>query len=83
MQGSDADILKLTLVRLWEDRQAHPTAVVVLTVHDEIVVECAVGEADVVAAWPRGHMEAAAGAVMPDVPSVVDVTIAAHWAGGT
>ena len=83
MQGSGADILKQALGRLREDRQAHPSAAVVLTVHDEIVVECAVGEADVVAAWPRGHMEAAAGAIMPDVPAVVDVTIAAHWAGGT
>jgi len=40
VQGTAADILKLAMARLWEAREEHPNAFVVLTVHDEVVVEC-------------------------------------------
>jgi DNA polymerase-1 len=51
VQGTAADILKLAMARLWESRERHPSALPILTVHDEIVVECDEAEADLVDAW--------------------------------
>lgn len=81
IQGAGADILKLALARLWEDRAAQPSACPVLCVHDEIVLECDAGEADAVAGWLKQHMEAAGAELLSAVPVVADVTIAADWSG--
>jgi DNA polymerase I len=81
VQGSGADILKLALARLVEDRAAFPSACLVLVVHDEIVIECDAANAEGVKAWLKGHMEAAGAELLTDVPVVVDVTIAADWSG--
>src|SRR5829696_4966322 len=51
VQGTAADILKLALARLWESREEHPNAFVVLTVHDEVVIECDAQEAPEIARW--------------------------------
>lgn len=81
VQGTGADILKMALARLWADRAACPSAVLVATVHDEIVLEADAETATAAAEWLRGHMEAAARAVLPDVPVAVETTIAPTWAG--
>jgi DNA polymerase I-like protein with 3'-5' exonuclease and polymerase domains len=81
IQGAGADILKLALARLWEDRESEPSAVPVLCVHDEIVMECDAGRAGEVAAWLKRHLEAAGAELLLDVPVLADVTIAADWAG--
>ncbi len=81
VQGTGADILKLALARLWEDRAAEPSAMPVLCVHDEIVLECDGDRAEQVAAWLQRHMEEAGAGFLPDVPVVADVTIAADWSG--
>jgi DNA polymerase-1 len=81
VQGTGADILKLALARLWEDRHAFPTAAPVLCVHDEIVLECDATEAAQVAEWLVGHMEAAGQTLLSDVPVEADSTIAADWSG--
>jgi DNA polymerase-1 len=51
VQGTAADILKLTMTHLWESREEHPSALPILTVHDEVVIECDEAEADRVDAW--------------------------------
>jgi DNA polymerase I len=51
VQGTAADILKLAMARLWEAREEHPNAFVVLTVHDEVVIECDAQEAPEIARW--------------------------------
>lgn len=51
IQGTGVDILKLALGRLWQRREEHPDAHVVLTVHDEIVIECLESEAKAVKGW--------------------------------
>jgi DNA polymerase-1 len=81
IQGTGADILKLALARLWEDRTAEPSACPVLCVHDEIVLECDAGRAEAVAAWLKRHMEAAGAELVPQVPVVADVIVAADWSG--
>jgi DNA polymerase-1 len=56
VRGTEADGMKLALALLWERRHQIPSAVPVLVVHDEIVVECAEGEAEAGAAWLKAAM---------------------------
>ena len=51
VQGTAADILKLALARLWESRAEHPGAVPILSVHDEIVIECDAEAAQETVCW--------------------------------
>jgi DNA polymerase-1 len=51
VQGTAADILKLAMARLWEDRDKYPGALLILTVHDEVVIECDAGVGPEVAGW--------------------------------
>jgi DNA polymerase I len=51
VQGTAADILKLALARLWESREKYPGALPILTVHDEVVIECDADTAPEVAEW--------------------------------
>ncbi len=81
IQGTGADVLKQALARLWTHRSAVPSAVPVLAVHDEIVIEVDAGEAEAAAKWLRGHMEAAGQGVVPDVPIAVEVAVVADWSG--
>jgi DNA polymerase-1 len=76
IQGTGADILKqamLNLDRALADREAR----MVLTVHDELVVECPAQEAEVVAEIMKTQMESAASL---RVPLVVEVGIGDNWA---
>jgi len=79
IQGSGADGLKLALALLWERRDQVPGAYPVLAVHDEIVVECAVEQAEAVATWLRSAMVDAMAPLLGTVPVVVDVQTAARW----
>jgi DNA polymerase-1 len=81
VQGTGADLLKLTLAYLWEDRQAQPSAVPANVVHDEIVLECDANAAPGVAAWLVAHMERAGRVVLRDVPIVADVEVMVDWSG--
>lgn len=81
VQGTGADILKLALARLWEDRAAVPSAVPVLAVHDEIVMEVEMEEAAACKEWLQRHMETAGTEMLTDVPVVVDAAIVADWSG--
>lgn len=51
VQGTAADVLKLALARLGEGREEHPNALPIITVHDEVVVECNAEEAPAVVEW--------------------------------
>ncbi|MBX6753654.1 MAG: bifunctional 3'-5' exonuclease/DNA polymerase [Thermorudis peleae] len=81
VQGTGADGLKLALALLWETRQQCPSAAPVLVVHDEIVVECAVDEAETVRAWLVDAMERGMRALVPQVPIVVETMICRDWSG--
>src|SRR5262249_5313248 len=80
IQGTGADMLKLALSGLLEDRAAIPSARLVLVVHDEIVIEVDASEAAAAAVWLKRHMEAAAAALLCTVPVVVKPIIARTWA---
>jgi DNA polymerase I len=54
----EADGVKQALVNLFTHRGEVPSARVVSVIHDEILVECDVGQVEAVSEWLRAHMEA-------------------------
>jgi DNA polymerase-1 len=81
VQGTGADGLKLALGLLWERRNDCPSAVPVLAVHDEIVVECPEADADAVKAWLRTAMVDATAPLVAPVPVEVEVKAGRTWGG--
>ena len=76
VQGSAADMIKLAMVRL-DEALRETGADLLLQVHDELVVEAPVGEAEAVAEVMRRVME---DAVPLDIPVQVDIGIGDNWA---
>ena len=77
IQGTAADILKKAMIDLHAALpQCGLKAQMILTVHDELLFECAREEADDVAALVRERME---GAASLSVPLTVDVGIGENW----
>ena len=77
IQGTAADILKRAMIDV--DRELalrHSGARMILTVHDELLFEAPIDEADQVAAVVKETM---AGAVTLRVPLDVDVGIGQNW----
>ncbi|HYW88645.1 MAG TPA: DNA polymerase, partial [Chloroflexota bacterium] len=68
VQMAEAHGFKLALKRLYETREAVPSARLVMMVHDELIAECDVGEADQVGQWLVSNMVAA---MQPLVEGVV------------
>ncbi len=81
VQGSGADGLKLALALLWETRDRCPSAVPVLAVHDEIVVECDATEAEAARQWLVECMTRGMQAVLREVPVVVEAQVVRDWSG--
>jgi DNA polymerase I len=76
IQGTAADILKRAMIDLHAALTDLPGTRMILTVHDELVLEAPEAEADRVAAVVRDRMEQA---VQLDVPLTVDVGIGRTW----
>ncbi len=77
LQGSAADLIKIAMVRMHRALKAeYPEAKLLLQVHDELVAEAPVAEAEGVRDLMRRHME---GAAELKVPLVVDVGIGENW----
>ena len=74
IQGAAADILKRAMIDL--DGALPPTAPMILTVHDELLIEAPRDEADTVAELVRDRMKRAADLT---VPLKVDVGIGENW----
>ena len=77
IQGTAADILKKAMIDLHRALPATGLrARMILTVHDELLFECAAGDAEAAAAVVRERME---GAAALSVPLTVDVGIGDNW----
>ncbi len=77
VQGTAADIIKLAMVRVAEKlRQGGYEARVILQVHDELVIECPVVEADAVSALLKETME---NICELKVPLVAEVSAGSNW----
>src|SRR5262249_18450575 len=68
VQGTGADGLKLALALLWERRDRCPGAFPVLAVHDEIVIEADIDQADAAAAWLKQAMLDAMAPLVAPIP---------------
>ena len=83
VQGTAADILKLALARLWEGRSEHPGTFPILTVHDEIVIECDEKAAQDTSRWLSGILRDAVADVLvhPELASedVVEISVCNSW----
>jgi DNA polymerase-1 len=81
IQGCGADGLKLALALLWERRDQCPSAVPVMAVHDEIVLECDADRADAAAAWLKQAMIDAMTPLVRPVPVEVEAKVGSTWGG--
>lgn len=86
VQGTGADGLKLALALLYERRDGCPSAVPILAVHDEIVVECDEDQVEAAKVWLKGAMvdgmeEVLNGPAVAGsrVPAEVEVESAGSW----
>ncbi len=78
MQGSAADIMKLAMLKVDALLAEGDTdAIILLTVHDELIIEASESEATALSEKIRGAMESA---YELKVPLIVDVGIAKSWA---
>jgi DNA polymerase-1 len=77
IQGSAADLMKLAMIRVRNAlKLRHPSARLLLQVHDELLLECPVEEASAVAERVRAEME---GCFELSVPLRVTVGCGATW----
>ena len=77
VQGTAADIIKLAMVRVSEKlREGGYKARLILQVHDELVVECPLSEADEVSALLQHTMESV---ITLKVPLVAEVSRGKDW----
>jgi DNA polymerase-1 len=77
IQGSAADLMKLAMIRVRASlKQVHPSARLLLQVHDELLLECAAEEASAVSERVRAEME---GCYALNVPLQVTVGRGATW----
>lgn len=77
IQGTAADLMKIAMIAV-EGRLAaeNPRARLILTVHDELIIEAPEGDAEAVAAVVKEEME---GAASLTVPLEVDLGMGATW----
>ncbi len=77
IQGTAADIMKIAMVRVWDRfRRDHPTARVLLQVHDELLLEVPIPEVEAARRALREEME---GAATLAVPLVVGTAVGRTW----
>jgi DNA polymerase I len=81
VQGTGADGLKQAMGLLWKRRVECPSAIPVLAVHDEIVVECPEDDADRAAAWLKSAMLDGMAPLVKPVPVEVEVNVGRTWGG--
>jgi DNA polymerase-1 len=76
IQGTAADILKRAMIDLHAALPREDSVRMILTVHDELLFECARADAETISALVRDRMENAASL---KVPLTVDVGFAENW----
>jgi len=80
-QGTGADGLKAALAVPWETRERVPSAVAVLCVHDEIVLEVDVADAELAREWLIECMTRGMQSFLRTVPVEVEAATMADWSG--
>jgi len=83
VQGTAADGFKAALGELWRTRSRFPSAVPVLAVHDELVMQCDAQDAAGVGVWVVECLQQGMARFVPGLTVRVEVSISGSWAGGT
>ena len=79
--GTEADAAKTALALLWERRNECPSARPIAFIHDEIVLEADVADADAAKAWVEKAMVDAMAPLIAPIPVEVEVQVGRTWAG--
>jgi DNA polymerase-1 len=81
VQGTEADGLKLALALMWETRHRCPSAVPLLVVHDEVVIDCDADEAERARDWLVDCMQSGMQQFVRQAPVTVEALICRDWSG--
>ena len=76
IQGMSADIVKLAMIKVYEEYKNNPDVKIILQVHDEIILEVKENLADEVSKKVKEIMERV---YKLKVPLVVDVKVGDNW----
>ena len=77
IQGTAADVIKLAMVKVWQRlRNEKMDSRLILTVHDELIIEAPLAEAEAAARILREEME---GCVNYSVPLTTEVKTGENW----
>jgi DNA polymerase-1 len=77
LQGTAADIIKIAMINVNNDiKENHLKAMLTLSVHDELIVDCPKDEAEIVKSILKKEME---GAMKLDVPLIVEIGVGNSW----
>ena len=77
IQGSAADIIKIAMIDVYRELKIKKSdAKLILTVHDELVIDCPLAEVDEVKAIVKDKME---GAASLKVPMTVEISQGENW----
>ncbi|SHE89721.1 DNA polymerase I [Alkalibacter saccharofermentans] len=77
IQGSAADIIKIAMIDVYRELKTKKSdAKLILTVHDELVIDCPLEEVDEVKAIVKDKME---GAASLKVPMTVEISQGENW----
>ena len=79
VQMVEAHGFKRAIQEMYADREAVPSARLVMMVHDELIAECDVDDADATAAWLKRHMVYGMQPLVEGVMVRVDATIVASY----
>jgi DNA polymerase-1 len=79
VQGTAADALKMTLALLYKRRDQCPTAVPVLCVHDEFVLEVPTADVDATLAWFKQAVYDGLAPLLLPVPVDVEISVLKSW----
>jgi len=79
VQGSAADLIKMSVREVWERRAEFPAGKLVMLVHDEIVCEVKESVAVEYGKWLKDIMEEVGNSFLNPVPVTADVKISRLW----
>ena len=77
IQGTSADIIKISMVRLFDEfNKNNLESKILVTVHDELVIDCKIKEVDIVKKLLKDVME---NIIKLDVPLKIDIESGLDW----
>lgn len=79
VQGTGADLLKITVRELWQDRDQWPDVKLIGLIHDEVINEVPVDQAEAFGQYLRKTMIEVGNTILDPIPVDADVKIGLSW----